>query len=75
MNDKANEIKAKMVAKIAALSEDALQEVIVAHNKPRNKRTAEDRLVRALLLDEFENRHGVEMVDALIDKLDEMVAA
>ena len=55
-----------LVSRIEALTEDQLETALVAS---RNATKSNETLLRAMLFDEFESRHGEEMADALMDNL------
>lgn len=61
--------------KISGMSDEMILASLVQINKPFWDYTPEERKVRTLMLNQYEVRHGVPAVDALMDKLEEMEVA
>lgn len=57
----------KMKTKISGMSDDLIISVLKSMAKPWDKYTHEERMVKAYLYDEYENRNGEEAVDLLLD--------
>lgn len=64
---------ATIQAKITELQTPEIESMLIELNKPWDQYLPEERKVKSLLLNEYETREGGEMVEALMDKLDEMV--
>lgn len=62
--------KLKLQNKIKALTTSQIEAALVVINKAWDKFTKEELIVRVAMLNEYEQRHGGEMVDALMDKLE-----
>ncbi len=56
--------------KIKALTTSQIEAALVVINKAWDKFTREELIVRVAMLNEYEQRNGGEMVDALMDKLE-----
>jgi hypothetical protein len=62
--------KQKLQNKIKALTTSQIEAALVVINKAWDKFTREELIVRVAMLNEYEQRNGGEMVDALMDKLE-----
>ena len=62
--------KQKLQNKIKALTTSQIEAALVVINKAWDKFTKEELIVRVAMLNEYEQRNGGEMVDALMDKLE-----
>jgi hypothetical protein len=60
----------QMQNKITALTTSQIEAALVVINKAWDKFTNEELIVRVAMLNEYEQRNGGEMVDALMDKLE-----
>jgi len=66
--------RAKLIAKIAALTTEQIEAALVVINKRWNEYKQEERMVRAYMVDEFQARMGEDATDAILDKLEAMAA-
>jgi|TARA_R110000765_G_scaffold400555_1_gene495623 hypothetical protein len=62
--------KQKLQNRIKALTTSQIEAALVVINKAWDKFTKEELIVRVAMLNEYEQRNGGEMVDALMDKLE-----
>jgi len=62
--------KQKLQNKSKALTTSQIEAALVVINKAWDKFTNEELIVRVAMLNEYEQRNGGEMVDALMDKLE-----
>ena len=65
-------INAKQILqnKIKALTTSQIEAALIVINKSWDKFTRDELIVRVAMLNEYEQRNGGEMVDALMDKLE-----
>ena len=71
----AEQAASRLESRIAKMTDDEILAALTQINKEWNAYTPEERTVKSFLLKAYESRHGGDAVDALMDKLDELLAA